>query len=163
MLATTKTWSGRMLEQEKPLEADNGGVIAAAATPRLLVIDDDHLHRMIICRVATKAGYTPVGAESYEEAAKLAQETPFDCVTLDLSLGAHAGVEIVRHLWVLRYKSPILIISGADDALCRETVRVAKSLNLQVLPPIPKPVDLAILRYSLERIRELRGQVLVGA
>ena len=30
-------------------------------------------------------------------------------------------------------------------------------------PPIPKPVDLAILRYSLERIRELHGQVLVGA
>lgn len=135
MLAATKTWSGRMLEQEKSLEADGGGVIAAAATPRLLVIDDDHLHRMIICRVATKAGYTPVGAESYEEAAKLAQETPFDCVTLDLSLGAHAGVEMVRHLWVLRYKSPILIISGADDALCRETVRVAKSLNLNVLPP----------------------------
>jgi DNA-binding response OmpR family regulator len=163
MLAATKTWSGRMLEQEKSLEADGGGVIAAAATPRLLVIDDDHLHRMIICRVATKAGYTPVGAESYEEAAKLAQETPFDCVTLDLSLGAHAGVEMVRHLWVLRYKSPILIISGADDALCRETVRVAKSLNLNVLPPIPKPVDLAILRYSLERIRELCGQALVGA
>jgi DNA-binding response OmpR family regulator len=163
MLAPTKTWLGRMLEQEKSVATDDGDAIAAAATPRLLVIDDDHLHRMIICRVGTKAGYAPVGAESYDEAAKLAQETPFDCVTLDLSLGAHAGVEMVRHLWVLRYKAPILIISGADDALCRETVRVAKSLNLNVLPPIPKPVDLAILRYSLERIRELRGQPVVGA
>src|SRR5215470_15254776 len=79
-----------MLEQVRALEADDAGVVRAKAPPqppRLLVIDYDHLHCMIICRTATKAGFAPVGAGSYEEAAKLAQETAFDCITLDLPLG----------------------------------------------------------------------------
>jgi CheY-like chemotaxis protein len=146
-----------MLEQARSFEADNEAAGPAAAAPRLLVIDDDDLHRMIICRVAAKAGYVPVSAASYEEAAQLAQETAFDCITLDLSLGAHAGVEMLRHLWVIGRKVPIIIISGADDDVCHETVRVAKSLKLDVLKTVPKPVDLSLLRYSLEQLREARN------
>jgi two-component system, chemotaxis family, chemotaxis protein CheY len=145
-----------MLEQARVLEADDAGLVAANAgppAPRLLVIDDDHLHCTIICRVATRAGFAPVGAATYEAAAKLVQETTFDCITLDLSLGAHAGVEMLRHLWVLGCKTPIIIISGCDDAKCRETVRIGKSLNLKIQEPVPKPVDLAMLRYSFERLR----------
>jgi hypothetical protein len=37
--------------------------------------------------------------------------------------------------------------------MCRETVRIGKSLNLKIQEPVPKPVDLAMLRYSLERLR----------
>jgi DNA-binding response OmpR family regulator len=151
-----------MLEPVTVVEAEDEAGVAGAASPRLLVIDDDHLHRMIICRVANKAGYTPVAAASYEEAAALAQDTAFDCVTLDLSLGAHAGVEMLRHLWVLGCKAPILIISGCDDAVCRETVRVARSLNLNVREPIPKPVDLSLLRYSLERLRPVPADAVVS-
>jgi len=146
-----------MLEQARVLEADDPGLVAANAAglaPRLLVIDDDHLHCTIICRVATRAGFAPVGAATYEAAAKLAQEITFDGMTLDLSLGAHAGVEMLRHLWVLGCKAPIIIIiSGCNDAMCRETVRIGKSLNLKIQEPVPKPVDLAMLRYSLERLR----------
>ena len=145
-----------MLEQVRVLEADDAGVVAANApppVPRLLVIDDDHLHCSIICRTATKAGFAPVSADSYEEAAKLAQETAFDCITLDLSLGGHAGIELLRHLWVLGCKTPIIIVSGCDDSTCRETVRIGKSLNLKILDPVPKPVDLEMLRYSLERLK----------
>jgi len=144
-----------MLGQARSLEADDARLVAAdvaAAMPRLLVIDDEDLHRLIICRVATKAGFIPAGGASYEEAAKLAQETAFDCITLDLSLGQHAGVEMLRHLSVVGCKAPIIIISGSDEATCRETLRVAKSLKLEVWELVRKPVDLAMLRYSLERL-----------
>jgi len=127
--------------------------VPPAAPPRLLVIDDDHLHRMIICRVAAKAGCAVVAAASYEEAAELVQEMQFAGVTLDISLGAHAGVEVLRHLWVAGCKAPIIIISGCDDTVCRETMRVAKSLKLNVWDPVPKPVDLALLRNLFERVR----------
>lgn len=129
---------------------------ARAALPRLLVIDDDNLHRMIICRAAAKAGYLPAGAASYDEAVKLAQETAFDCITLDLSLGEHAGVELLRHLWVVGCKAPIIIISGCDDATCSESARVAESLKLNVWEAIPKPVNLATLRSSLDRLKASR-------
>ncbi len=152
-----------MLEQAGSLGADDDGLVAATIAPRVLVIDDDHLHRLIVCRVAAKAGYVAVAAASYDEAAKLAQETAFDCITLDISLGAHAGVEMLRHLWVIGCKVPIIVISGCDDAVCRETVKVAKSLNLNVLQPVPKPVDLAMLRYSLERLRIQPGNTAARA
>ena len=132
---------------------------AAPSMPRLLVIDDDNLHCMIICRVAGKAGFAPVAASSYEEAARLAQ----DCVTLDLSLGARAGVEMLRHLWVVGYKGPIIIISGCDDATCRESLKVAESLKLNVWQAMHKPVDLAVLRYWLERLKAEREEAALAA
>src|SRR5579864_7417829 len=137
-----------MFQQQSLLGSDQdfSAIMNAArhTMPRLLVIDDDNLHRMIICRVAVRAGYAPAGAATYEEAAQLAQEGTFDCITLDLSLGQHAGVELVRLLWVVGCKAPIIVISGCDDATCAETVKVAKSLNLVVLATMPKPVDLAV-------------------
>ncbi len=146
-----------MLEPARSLEANEESLAVAHAAapdrPRLLVIDDDNLHRMIICRVAAKAGYVPAGAATYEEAAKLAQETAFDCITLDLSLGPHAGVEMLRHLWVVGCKAPIIVISGCDDATCNETVKLAKSLNLNIWQSMAKPVDLAVLRYWFERLK----------
>jgi DNA-binding NtrC family response regulator len=129
---------------------------ARPVLPRLLVIDDDNLHRMIICRAAAKAGYLPAGAATYDEAVKLAQETAFDCITLDLSLGEHAGVEMLRHLWVVGCKAPIIIISGCDDATYSDTTKVADSLKLNVWESIPKPVNLATLRTSLDRLKASR-------
>ena len=149
-----------MLEQLELHEAGQEDLVHAGVArpvmPRLLVIDDDNLHRMIICRVAAKAGYLPAGAASYDEAAQLVQESAFDCITLDLSLGEHAGVDLLRHLWVIGCKAPIIIISGCDDATCSETEQVAESLKVNIWEAIPKPVDLTVLRGSLERLKAER-------
>jgi DNA-binding NtrC family response regulator len=148
-----------MLEQSEMYGADQDGLALIAMTrtgrkpPHLLAIDDDNLHRMIICRVAAKAGYLPAGAATYDEAAELARSNAFDCITLDLSLGEHAGVELLRHLWVVGCKATIIIISGCDDATCGESRRIAESLKFKVWESIPKPVNLAVLRDSLERLK----------
>jgi two-component system, chemotaxis family, chemotaxis protein CheY len=151
-----------MLEQAAALGQEDLAHSGAAA-PRLLVIDDDNLHRMIICRAAVKAGYVPAGAASYEEAAQLVRDNAFDCITLDLSLGEHAGVEMLRHFWVIGCKAPIIIVSGCDDATCSETERVAASLKLNVWESIPKPVNLAVLRDSLERLKASRDEAALNA
>src|SRR5262249_53294210 len=127
-----------MLEPARALGAEGAGFAAADAAPlapRLLVIDDDHLHCAIICRIAAKAGFDAVRATTYEAAASLAQETAFDGITLDLSLGEYAGTEMLRHLWVLGCKAPIIIVSGCDDRISRETVRIGQSLNLKIQEP----------------------------
>jgi DNA-binding response OmpR family regulator len=146
-----------MLEQTGPLYSDQDlpaiANVARQTRPRLLVIDDDNLHRMIICWIAAKAGYLPAGAASYDEADKLAQETAFDCITLDLSLGNHAGSEMLHRLSILGYTAPIIVVTGCDDATCQETVKLAGQLNLDVWECIPKPVDLVMLRHFLERLK----------
>ena len=147
-----------MLEESNSPALDRERLAAAGANgaPRLLVIDDDSLHRMVICRAAAKAGYLPAGAATYDEAAKLTRETAFDCITLDLSLGQHAGSELLLHLSSLGCTAPIVVVSGCDAATCKEAVRVAGSLKLNVWECIPKPVDLAMLRNFLERPRATR-------
>src|SRR6201997_1991154 len=146
-----------MPEQSASSAADQKDLAATGmveqSAPRLLVVDDDNLHRMIICRTAAKAGYLPAGAATYDEAAKLAQETAFDCITLDLSLGNHAGTEMLHHLSMLGYTAPIIVITGCDPETCKETVRVADKLNLDIWECIPKPVDLVMLRHFLERLK----------
>jgi two-component system, chemotaxis family, chemotaxis protein CheY len=147
----------RMFEQSElrvASQADSTHADGVRRTPpRLLVIDDDNLHRMIICRAAAKAGYVPAGAATYDEAAQLVRDSAFDCITLDLSLGDHVGVDMLRHLWVIGCKAPIIIVSGCDNATCSESEKVAESLKLNVWESIPKPVDLAVLRESLERLK----------
>ncbi|HZC56944.1 MAG TPA: response regulator [Xanthobacteraceae bacterium] len=112
-----------MSERERSLQIDatSSADIAqpqASALPRLLVIDDDYLHRKIICRVAAKAGYAPAGAATYEEAARLALETAFDCISLDLSLGQHAGSEMLQYLRGIGCKAPIIVIAAATMRRC---------------------------------------------
>ena len=130
--------------------------------PRLLVIDDDNLHRMIICRTAAKAGYLPAGAASYDEAIKLVKERAFDCVTLGLSPGERAGVEMLRNFWAVAYTVPVIMISGSNDATRSESEEVVESLKLNVWESIPRPVDISVLRDSLERLKAAREQTPAG-
>ncbi len=121
--------------------------------PRLLVIDDDTVHRMVICKIAANTGYEVFGVASYEDAARRIREHQYDCITLDLSLGKHAGVEVLRDLRESKCKAPIIIISGAAEAISAETVKIGKSFALNIRNPIPKPVNLAALRQSLIDIK----------
>lgn len=153
--------SGQALAADK---LQSGGTSEAARALRLLVIDDDNLHRMIICRAAAKSGYVPVGAANHREAVKLSQEGSFDCVTLDISLGDRGGaVTLLRHLAAVGCKAPIIVVSGCDDETLREILRLARSLKLNVAEPVPKPVDLSILRRMLDGISAQRSGVETAA
>jgi two-component system, chemotaxis family, chemotaxis protein CheY len=142
-----------MLEQGNLAASNRFNLTDSGVQPRLLVIEDDTLHRMMICRVAANAGYVPAGAASCDEAAKLMQKDVFDCLTLDLSLGAHDGDEMLRHLAAIGSETHVIIVSGCDDARRQESVALAKSLGLRVWESIAKPVDLVVLRYWLERLK----------
>jgi DNA-binding response OmpR family regulator len=161
-----------MSGQARTWGADRADRIAAKAEQlalpalRLLVIDTDNLHRMIICRTADKAGFVPAGAADFAEAAKLTQTTIFDCIMFDLSLGQQTG-ELLRHLREIDCEALVLIVGDRDAAGCRETVRFARSLGLNVGEPVSKPVDVGMLRYALEQMkiqhRLQHGLVAVGA
>jgi two-component system chemotaxis response regulator CheY len=146
-----------MLEHPQTGPSDTSGRAEARATseemPHLLVIDDDTVHRMIICRVAAKIGYVPVEATSYEDAARLLRERTYDCISLDLSLGRRGGVDVLQLLAKLDCKTPIIIISGTDPGIRAEAMDIATRLALNVYEPLSKPVNLADLRQSLINIR----------
>jgi DNA-binding response OmpR family regulator len=120
----------------------------------LLVIDDANLHLSIVSRIATQAGFVTTGASSVDEAAKLLRQRTFDCITLDLSLGEHSGVEVLKLLAEMKCRTPIIVVSGSEDSVREETIKIGNFLDLNLCPPIPKPINLAVLRGVLTKIAD---------
>ena len=120
----------------------------------LLVIDDANLHLSIVSRIATQAGFVTTGASSVDEASKLLRQRTFDCITLDLSLGEHSGVEVLKLLAEMKCRTPIIVVSGSEDSVREETIKIGNFLDLNLCAPIPKPINLAILRGKLTQIAD---------
>jgi two-component system, chemotaxis family, chemotaxis protein CheY len=157
MSGQARIWDGGAADLTTAAEAEQ----SAPPVPRVLVIDRDNLHRMIICRAADKAGYIPAGAANLAEATKLVQSAAFDCITLDLSFGRGAASDFLSRLDAIACKSKIFVIGGRDTAESRETLRVARSLGLDVEDPVAKPIDVEMLRYALEQLR-IQGALQCG-
>ncbi|MFD2183763.1 response regulator [Rhodoplanes azumiensis] len=130
------------------------GTAGGPPMPSLLVIDDDTVHRMIIGRVAQRAGYHVVDAASYEQAVALLERHTFTLISLDLTLGCHGGAEVLHAVAALDLKTPIVIVSSSNETIRRETAAMANLLSLNVCRTLPKPVDLAQLRAILLEIRQ---------
>jgi CheY-like chemotaxis protein len=125
----------------------------------LLIVEDALIHRTIISRIADKAGFTTVAASSVEAAAERLRSRDFDCITLDISLGeGGVGVEILRHLADCKCQTPVIIISGSDAGIVAETSRIGQTYDLNLWKPLPKPIDLGLLRDMLEQIRACSGR-----
>jgi CheY-like chemotaxis protein len=120
---------------------------------RLLIIEDDNVHRMIIKRFATALGFDIAEAASYESTVASFAAEPFDCVTLDLSIRARSGIDVLRHLRDIGCRIPVLIISGADEAKRSETAQFAELMNFKVLHVMKKPLDLQALQQALEKLK----------
>ena len=103
---------------------------------RLLVIDDAIIHRKILCRVGEKAGFDTTEAGSFDEAARLLHDKEFDCITLDLSLGDRAGVEVLSLLSVNKCRVPIIIISGVVEEKNKQRATASGAVAF-----FPKPVN----------------------
>jgi CheY-like chemotaxis protein len=123
---------------------------AAPATAALsfLVIDDDPVHRMVIGKVAEKAGYAVTAAGTVEDAAMKIGEQKYHCISLDIALNGQSGNQVLRGIARSNGDVLLLVVSSAAAEVREETVESARNLRLKVME-IPKPVDLASLRRQL--------------
>jgi DNA-binding response OmpR family regulator len=131
--------------------------IPDASHHSLLVVEDALVHRTIISKVGDNVGFVARTASSVEAAAALLRAEDFDAITLDLGLGEHVGAEVLRLLAELKSQTPVIIISGSEDAVLEETCRIGRALGLNIWTPLRKPIDLTLLREMLEQIRPCSG------
>ena len=147
------------MSDQYEVQCDAAHGVAPEIPYKLLVIDDDTVHRMVICRIAGQAGFEVDEAASYETARRMLGLSVYGCVTLDLSLGERGGIDLLRYMAEIGYPSPVIVVSGSDDAVRNESFAVARKLNLNVCRPFSKPVRLADLR---ELMREIRKRQVIG-
>ncbi|MCX7314587.1 MAG: response regulator [Alphaproteobacteria bacterium] len=126
---------------------------ASLISPRLLVVDDDRVQRILISQAGRSAGHCVTEARSVAEAIDLIQSVAFDCVVLDLTLEDGDGFDVLRAMGMAGYGGCVIIVSGAE-APARHASRVlAQSLDMDLLQSFHKPVDLGALRLSLHNVR----------
>ena len=118
---------------------------------QLLAIDDADLHLSIVGRIAAQVNFETTAA-SVSAAASLLRERTFDCITLDLSLGERSGIEILVLLAEMKCRTPVIVISGSGDDSCDASMKLGNLFDLNLYPPIPKPIHLAGLREMLKQI-----------
>jgi len=121
-------------------------------TKRLLLVDDDKIHRVIYSSIASKLEFRvdPVASPAEAEAALGAQ--PYDCVILDLMLGEESGRDVLDTIRTLERKPPVVLVTGAPEKVVEEVFRYGRDFGIQMLGPVRKPVNVVVVRTILRSV-----------
>jgi putative two-component system response regulator len=97
---------------------------------RILVIDDEHVIRVLVVEILESAGHDVVGAESAERALVLLEESEFDLVVSDVVMPGLSGLELLEAVRSRRASLPVVLITGAGtyDTLSQALTRGAAGL-----------------------------------
>jgi EAL domain-containing protein (putative c-di-GMP-specific phosphodiesterase class I)/ActR/RegA family two-component response regulator len=117
----------------------------------LLIVDDDQMQRMLIGEIARRIGFCVDEAASIEEAASLVERNLYTRIVLDLALGGHDGVEVMRHIAVSGQNPAVIVISGFDERIRDAAIRFGQSLGLATAGELRKPINIVRLREALLR------------
>lgn len=97
---------------------------------RILIIDDHAVVRDGVKRIFDEQPGTVVFGEASSrlEALQLAREQHWDLAVLDLSLGDHSGLEVLKELKQIRPRLPVLILSmHSEEQYARRAFKAGAS------------------------------------
>lgn len=118
---------------------DKSHPAAARAVPRILVIDDDGVTRLVLGGALRDAGYEVEEIGDGAEGVAAFQAHPADLVITDLVMPQRGGLETVREIRQSDPKVRILVVSGVIGSSA-EHLRTAVRLGADRV--LPKPVNL---------------------
>lgn len=130
--------------------------------PRLLVVDDDSVNRVLLQRIFDP-DYVVVGAANGATALQLLDEEAFDIVLLDLMMPGMNGYQVLERIrqnpkWT---DLPVIIISAKSD-----NSDVVRGLQMGAHDFIAKPIHIDIVRarvqtqLSLKRLADEHKQTI---
>jgi two-component system, cell cycle response regulator len=138
----------------------------AGEQPRILVVDDDAVNRMLLARTLGDQGHAVTTAEDGRQALELLQadaRAGFDVVLLDLVMPEVDGHGVLAHIKsddALRH-IPVIMISAVD-----ELQSVVRCIEAGATDYLPKPFNGALLEARInaslaeKRLRDLEREYL---
>lgn len=132
---------------------------------RILVLDDDEVDRMAVCRALSKieVSVDVSEASNYEEATTYLNNNQLDCVFLDYRLPGKDGLAVVKEVRDSGNKIPLIVLTGqGDEQIAVEIMKAGASdyINKSRISPqlLGKTLQNAIRMYQAERKIELFHQ-----
>lgn len=112
---------------------------------RVLIVDDDAAHRLMLREALSEDGYETLEAASGEEGLELTSTNPCDLVLLDLKMPGIGGMETLKRLKTVNPPLPVLIMTAYA------TVNTAvQALKEGAYDYLIKPLDIHELREVIE-------------
>ena len=114
--------------------------------PTILVVDDEQVHRYMLCSMLKEWGWRCVEADDGDTAVTAVENNPYDAVLMDVRMARMSGREAFEIINKLHPALPVVIMtaySSIDDA-----VAIIKQGAHDYLT---KPLDFDRLRLTLER------------
>lgn len=116
---------------------------------KVLVAEDDHLNRVMLCKLLEKLGAETDGAENGRDAVDKASANSYDIILLDYNMPGYSGAEsaaIIReHYDKSGGKTPLLVCASADDDFSDRDVFDAF---------LPKPFKIEDIQGIIEKALE---------
>jgi CheY-like chemotaxis protein len=128
---------------------------AEAKRRNVLIVDDHEPTRLLIGRIVTQElGARVILAGTCEEALRMAEQTQYDVILLDLLMPGIGGYEVLR---LMRERganraTPILVVSVMSNHESRERCRLLGATSF-----LAKPVDRELVTTMLRSLLGPRG------
>jgi CheY-like chemotaxis protein len=128
---------------------------APSPSPRVLVVDDNHLIRRLLALIVEERGYVAIEAESADAALEVAREEPPDAWLVDDVMPGMAGSELIR---ALRRSPDARLSTAAVVGISGRVGARADLLRAGADAFVEKPVDEhAVIHALLHAIEARRG------
>ena len=116
--------------------------------PKVLVVDDEELFRIMISEILSAEGFEIIVAEDGEEAIEIASASLPDLILMDMNMPIMTGFQAIRTLKEndKTKNTPILAVTAADT-----TGDYEEAYNAGCNAYLPKPIDADRL---IERVKE---------
>lgn len=119
----------------------------------VLIADDDHSLRSVLCSALNKAGYDTVKAQNGKEAIDCVEKDEFDVILLDIFLGDTDGLDLIESIQKLNPTASIIIITGHGT-----TQTAIEASKRQAYSYLTKPIDLKNLLDLVSRAASATNQ-----
>ena len=122
-----------------------------AATPVLLVVDDDQVARELLAETLSREGYRVRIASGGDEALRLAGAEPFDMALVDLRMPDLDGLGVLKQLAMIQPDLPVVILTAFA------TIETAiEAVNAGAFDYLSKPFRMEEIKIVVRRTLDAR-------
>ncbi|MEA2113983.1 MAG: sigma-54 dependent transcriptional regulator [Thermodesulfobacteriota bacterium] len=114
-------------------------------TVKILVVDDEQVHRYMLCTMLTQWGWSCREADDGVTAVEAVRQGPFDAVLMDVRMTNMDGMEALREIHAVNPAIPVVIMtafSSVDSAV--------EAIKQGAHDYLTKPLDFDRLRETME-------------
>ncbi len=114
---------------------------------KILVVDDDSAHRMMLHAILSDEGYTAAEADDGTTAVKAVKEEFYDLILMDVRMTEMDGIEALEEIKKISPGIPILMMTAYP-----EVPAAVKTIKLGACDYLTKPLDTDELRLRIAKL-----------